>query len=429
MSHPDGTLKAGNADTGTVTTTMRTLTDAQTRALTLATGLTPRAETAIRRVSTFTVIVLAGAAAVLSYAGLTQLAVEAQINHHLTFLFPVVVDGLTLVGGMQVLHSTLTGVRSWYGWLLTLLGVGASVIGNIAASPVDPMARAVHAAPPIVLALALEALLRVYRHRVTQSHREQIHAMELLATQDADRAAADERADAAAAIRRADADTARVARDAEADRVLCEAEATRVRLDAEAARSWAPALTEPEPFAASAPTEAVPVTYQPAPVTPVVPVVAEVPAVATVPAIPSSSSDFDVTDLGVAADAPVRERISAVLSSDPELTGGQIARMLGVDRSYTNKVIRELQAESPTITVITAPPARPAQAAAVITPEAPAPAPVAVVEAAAPVVDVMPAQVAAPAPTQDALPVMNLPMFADELFDDVSARERQPEPV
>lgn len=135
-----------------------------------AAGLSPRADRWIRRISTGAVIVLAIAAAILSYAGLVRLAEQAQITHRLSWLLPVVVDGLTLVGGLQVLHSVLAGVRSWYGWLLTLLGVACSVSGNVAASPPELLSRCVHAAPPIVLALSLEAVLRISRHRAVAGH-------------------------------------------------------------------------------------------------------------------------------------------------------------------------------------------------------------------------------------------------------------------
>ncbi|MGV8845795.1 MAG: DUF2637 domain-containing protein [Propionicimonas sp.] len=370
---------------------MTTTTAVPARPLTIAPGLSARAESAIRRTSTFTVVVLAAAAAVLSYAGLTQLAVEAQIHPRLTFLLPVVVDGLTLVGGMTVLHSTLTGLRSWYGWLLTLLGVAASVVGNIAASPVDPLSRAVHAAPPIVLALALEALLRVYRHRVTHSHHVEPGTVEAVIMSPAATSAITTAVQAAVTTALTAASTA-----------------TALAIGPEA-----PVLPEPVPEVA--PEPAPEVAPEPVAISPTRPVGAPSPV------SEPSTENFNVTQLGVAEDAPLKERVAAMLATYPTMSGGQIARHLGADKSYTNKTIRDLRAEqTTTIPVKVAP--QPPPTPVVI------PAPALVAPVAVPVAPT-PAPAAAP---PVALPTMDEPMFSGELFDDelaLAVRDRQPEPV
>lgn len=125
--------------------------------------LSAAASARIRRITVFTVLALAAAAAVLSFTGLQVLALEAGFPPQLAWLFPIIIDGLVITGSLGVIASTLTGVGTWYPWLLTIVGVGASVVGNVIAAPDDPVSRAVHATPPIVFALAVEGLLRVYR--------------------------------------------------------------------------------------------------------------------------------------------------------------------------------------------------------------------------------------------------------------------------
>lgn len=126
-------------------------------------GLSVPAASRFRRVTVLTVGILAFFAAILSFAGLRALALEAGIPVQLAWIFPILIDGLVLTGSLGVIASTLTGISTAYPWFITLLGVAASVIGNVASAPDDLLSRAVHAAPPIVFALSIEGLLRVYR--------------------------------------------------------------------------------------------------------------------------------------------------------------------------------------------------------------------------------------------------------------------------
>lgn len=126
-------------------------------------GLSETAARRIRHLTMATVVLLALGAAVLSFSGLQQLAIQADIPVSLAWLLPVIIDGLVLTGSLGVVTATLVGARTWYFWVLTLFGVVASTAGNIAAAPDDLTAQIVHATPPIVFALAVEGLLRVYR--------------------------------------------------------------------------------------------------------------------------------------------------------------------------------------------------------------------------------------------------------------------------
>lgn len=132
-----------------------------------AVGLTPRAAARIRRISVATVLVLAVSAAVLSFAGLRELALQAGFPPELAWMFPIIVDGLVLAGSLGVISAALAGVRTIYFWFLTLLGVFISIVGNVASASDDLLSQSVHAAPPLIFALSVEGLLKVYRHAVT----------------------------------------------------------------------------------------------------------------------------------------------------------------------------------------------------------------------------------------------------------------------
>lgn len=204
-------------------------------------GLTPVSARRIKRLASATVVLLALVAAVLSFAGLYDLALESEIQPNLAWLLPILIDGLVLTGSLLVIQATLVGVSTWYGWLLTWLGVIASVVGNIAAAPDTVIAQATHAAPPIAFALAVEGLLRVYRLSAT--------------------------------------------------------------------------VPAPEPRAPRP---------KPAPAVPAVPVASEP---------------------GERPKETVRERVRALLASEPDITGNEAARRLDIDPSHARKVLRELRGE------------------------------------------------------------------------------------
>jgi hypothetical protein len=126
-------------------------------------SLTPRAERLVRGLSTFTVAVLAVAAAVLSFAGLRDLALQAGFSPELAWLMPVIIDGMVLTGSLGVVVAGLVNLSTWYPWMLTLLGVSVSIAGNVAAAPPNLTAQLVHAIAPITFALSIEGMLRIYR--------------------------------------------------------------------------------------------------------------------------------------------------------------------------------------------------------------------------------------------------------------------------
>lgn len=145
----------------------------------------------IKVIGTVVTLAVAGLSAVLSFSSLAMLASTAGIATPLNYLFPLIVDGTTIVGSLLLLrhaHETSWGPKSgsthwrhmWlYGWLLILSGVGLSVWGNVMASAPDPLSRIVHAIPPVMFALTLEGFMMLQRaqarSRNTQPREEAAH--------------------------------------------------------------------------------------------------------------------------------------------------------------------------------------------------------------------------------------------------------------
>lgn len=136
----------------------------------------------IRRTAFLMIATVAIASAVLSWSGLTYLAIQADIPANIAFLLPLAIDGSLVLGAALVIHGSLAGYGTGFGWLMTAFGVTLSIWGNIAAvSAHDLQAQVVHAIAPICLFLSIEGLIRIIRHRITVSMEAQAEAERLAA--------------------------------------------------------------------------------------------------------------------------------------------------------------------------------------------------------------------------------------------------------
>lgn len=144
--------------------------------------LSARGEKTIRFAATIAVLAVFVAALVLSWTGLTHLAVQAGFNKSYAWLMPIAIDGLVLAGGLNVLHASLTRQSTKFGWFLTIMGAAISIWGNMTAyGGVGLTTEAiVHGIAPASMALALEALLRILRGRIhaTQAELERQQQLE-----------------------------------------------------------------------------------------------------------------------------------------------------------------------------------------------------------------------------------------------------------
>jgi hypothetical protein len=130
-------------------------------------ALTPEHARRIGRIATAATGAIAFSAAALSYHGLHALAVRAGVPGWLAWLLPVTVDGLVVAGLAGGLYATLAGLSTRYSTLLVLVGVSASIAGNLLAAETTVTGRAVAVLPPVVLALAVHQSLLVLRHRAS----------------------------------------------------------------------------------------------------------------------------------------------------------------------------------------------------------------------------------------------------------------------
>lgn len=133
--------------------------------------LSQRADTAIRRAATIVLLVVGVSSAILSYAGLRHLAIMAGIADSLSFLFPIVVDGMILLGSLSVLRAALARMSTWFGWMLTILGTVTSIAGNIlSVENADLVSQVIHSVPPVFLCLSLETFIQLLRHRIKNTY-------------------------------------------------------------------------------------------------------------------------------------------------------------------------------------------------------------------------------------------------------------------
>lgn len=227
-------------------------------------GLSIRGAIIIRRVTVATVSLLALAAAVMSFAGLRELALRAGYSEELAWLFPLIVDGLVVTGSLGVVAASLVGLKTWYPWMLTWIGVIVSVVGNVAVANDDFVSKAVHATPPIVFALAIEGLVRIYR----------VGAQALVA---------------------AEGDTSH-----------------SVGRDSETGLEISPTVDE---------------------------VIASAESLAGEKHNPERQTSSPVTDTKL----PARDRLRNLLMEEPDITGGDAARRLGIDPSHARKLLREMR--------------------------------------------------------------------------------------
>lgn len=133
--------------------------------------ISQKADTAIRRAATFVLLVVGVSSAILSYAGLRHLAIMAGIADSLSFLFPIVVDGMILLGSLSVLRAALARMPTWFGWMLTILGTATSIAGNIlSVENASLVSQIIHSVPPVFLCLSLETFIQLLRHRIKNTY-------------------------------------------------------------------------------------------------------------------------------------------------------------------------------------------------------------------------------------------------------------------
>ena len=118
-----------------------------------------RLEQSIPDLTGLAVLIIAGCAFALSFFNLQAAALEAGISPWLSWLWPVVVDCLLIVGSLFLLRSNLRNESPWVGWMVLLSFTLVSTIFNVLHSPADVISQAAHAVPPVALCVSIELLM------------------------------------------------------------------------------------------------------------------------------------------------------------------------------------------------------------------------------------------------------------------------------
>jgi len=132
-----------------------------------------RAAALARAAAITAALLIAGCSYLDSAVALIHLARETgAMDGRLAWTLPLILDGVTTAGLLMVISRTIDRDPTWGPWLMVLAGTAASVAGNVAHAPEALTAQVVAAAPPLALAVILEALRAEYRRLATKAEPE-----------------------------------------------------------------------------------------------------------------------------------------------------------------------------------------------------------------------------------------------------------------
>jgi hypothetical protein len=121
-------------------------------------------DTAIRRTTTASVVLLAGIAAIVSYRHMHTLALQHGETVWTAALIPLSVDGMIVASSMSLLLDSRRGTRSGHlPWALLMIGSTASLAANVAVAEPTLYGRVIAAWPSLALIGAYELLMRQIR--------------------------------------------------------------------------------------------------------------------------------------------------------------------------------------------------------------------------------------------------------------------------
>ncbi|PBC38452.1 hypothetical protein CJ179_38260 [Rhodococcus sp. ACS1] len=117
-------------------------------------------------VATGTSIVMSALAFSISFTSLTDLAMDKGLYGWQAWMWPVIVDGLTIVSTLAT--SALKGKKVAFSWFLLLLGTVISVAANSVHADINghgPIGIAIGASVPILLLLILHQTILMRRQK------------------------------------------------------------------------------------------------------------------------------------------------------------------------------------------------------------------------------------------------------------------------
>src|SRR5262245_23147786 len=133
-------------------------------------------QVAILLITAFMVISVAVFCIVLSYHGLYELALTEGPNGAAKYawMWPIVPDGLLIVGSTAVLYDEVTGHEDeiWKAWLMVAAGTVISIAAQASmAGEMSIGGLLVAGSPPTVLAIVWAFLMRMVRRAVKPAER------------------------------------------------------------------------------------------------------------------------------------------------------------------------------------------------------------------------------------------------------------------
>lgn len=104
-------------------------------------------------------LAVAGDAGYLSWRHLNELGVAELHDPTSAFFTPFAIDGMIVVGTLQLRSARRGGHPAhWSAYACVILGVVATVAGNVASAPATGWARILSGLPPVAFLLSIEAL-------------------------------------------------------------------------------------------------------------------------------------------------------------------------------------------------------------------------------------------------------------------------------
>lgn len=132
---------------------------------------------AIRKAGSVMLVIVVISSGIMSWKGLLELG-QLSGMEWASFLLPISIDGMLLLGSLQTLHSILGKRKSKYGLLLTIVGVFLSIAGNMYSSwELGILPASVHAIPPLMLFLSLHGFELIVKHRLVVEGKAQAKAV------------------------------------------------------------------------------------------------------------------------------------------------------------------------------------------------------------------------------------------------------------
>src|SRR5574341_1511916 len=127
-----------------------------------------KANTLISWITALLVLFLAGAAFVLSYDTLRDLALGNGVKPGLAWLWPLMLDAFMIAASLAVLRANLYVERTWYPWLLVGVFTLTSITFNVVHAVDALLPQAIAALPPAVVFLSFELLMNQTKSTVNR---------------------------------------------------------------------------------------------------------------------------------------------------------------------------------------------------------------------------------------------------------------------